>query len=85
MADPQDSQSLWNAETRIACTFSFQCPQTWDRLTPTPNPAIRHCTTCARNVQLALTETDFRHYQEQGACVAVPVIPSDTTRPAIML
>ena len=84
MSEQHDSPLPWNAEAHIACAFSFQCPQRWDRLTPTNQPTVRHCTTCDRDVQLALTEADFRRYQEQGACVAVPVIPSDTTRPAIM-
>lgn len=82
MTDPQDAQLPWNAETRIACAFSFQCPQTWDQLTPTNQPTVRHCQTCDRDVRLALTEADFRRYHEQGACVAVPVVSSDKIGPS---
>jgi hypothetical protein len=82
MSEHHNAPIPWNAETRIACAFSFQCPQTWDRLAPTNEATVRHCTTCDRDVQLALTEEDFRHYQEQGGCVAVPVILSDKTGPS---
>ncbi len=82
MNEHHDSPIPWNAEAHIACAFSFQCPKTWDRLTPTPDPTIRHCTTCDRDVQLAQTEADFRRYHEQGGCVAVPVIHSDKTGPS---
>ena len=82
MSEHHNAPIPWNAEAHIACAFSFQCPQTWDRLTPTNQPTVRHCTTCDRDVQLALTEEDFRRYHEQGACVAVPVIHSDQTGPS---
>jgi hypothetical protein len=64
----------WNDEARIACHFSFRCPQTWDRLTPTADAAIRHCSECERDVHLALTQADFRRYSEDGQCVAVRVL-----------
>jgi hypothetical protein len=82
MADPQDAQLPWNADTRIACAFSFQCPKTWERLESTADPTVRHCSTCDREVHLALTEADFRRYHEQGACVAVPVVSSDKIGPS---
>ncbi len=82
MAESQDSQIPWNAETRIACTFSFQCPKTWDQLCETDNPTMRYCLHCNRDVLLVQTEADFSHYREQGGCIAVPVVPSDKTSPA---
>ena len=74
MTDSQDSQIPWNAEARIACAFSFQCPKTWERLESTADPTVRHFTTCDRDVQLAQTEADFRHYHEQGGYCQVNVL-----------
>jgi hypothetical protein len=59
---------------RIACQFAFRCPQTWQRLTPTENVGIRHCSECGRDVHLALTEEDIRRYGEEGHCVALRVL-----------
>ena len=72
--DQSEEFDTWNDEARIACQFTFRCPQTWDRLTPTENAGIRHCSECERDVHLALTEEDFRQYGEEGKCVAVRVL-----------
>lgn len=79
MAEPQEPPIPWNAEARIVCSFSFQCPKQWDQLVPTNQPTIRRCTICHREVHLALTEEDFRRYREPGMCVAVQVVSSDNT------
>jgi hypothetical protein len=79
MSEHHNAPIPWNADTRIACAFSFQCPQTWDRLSPTLDPIIRHCATCDRDVQLVQTEADLRSSGEQGACVAVPIVPTGKT------
>jgi hypothetical protein len=72
--DESEESENWNDEARIACQFAFRCPQTWDRLTPTGDAGIRHCSECERDVHLALTETDFRRYGDEGQCVAVRVL-----------
>ena len=78
MTDEHNRPLAWNDEARISCAFSFKCPKTWDRLTPTANASIRHCSECDRDVHLALTEEDFRRHAEEGQCVAVRVQRPDT-------
>ena len=75
MAEPQESPIPWNAENRIVCALSFQCPKKWDQLVSTSESTVRHCSICNHNVHLALTEEDFRRYRAQGMCVAVQIIP----------
>lgn len=72
--DQSQGTENWNDEARIACQFGFRCPQTWNRLTPTENAGIRHCSECERDVHLALTQADFRRYGEEEKCVAVRVL-----------
>lgn len=64
----------WNEQVKISCSFSFQCPKTWECLSPTDNAGIRHCQECNRDVHLALSEEDFRRHAEGGYCVAVRVL-----------
>ena len=68
----------WNEEARIACHFSFRCQQTWDRLTPTDDAGIRHCSECDRDVYLARTQKDFQRFSKNGQCVAVRVLSAPT-------
>jgi hypothetical protein len=75
MAAPQESPIPWNAEDRISCTLSFQCPKKWEQLEFTSDETIRHCSICNQTVHLALTEEDFRRYRAQSMCVAVQIIP----------
>ena len=63
MAEAEDSE-IWNDEAHIACQFSFRCPRTWDRLTPTDEMGIRQCSECERDVYLARTQADYRQYSE---------------------
>lgn len=74
--DEAEQLANWNDEARIACQFSFRCPQTWERLALTKNPSIRDCSECERDVHLALTEEDFRRHGQEGHCVAVRVLTS---------
>ncbi len=64
----------WNEEARIDCHFLFKCPQRWDRLQPTAEERVRHCTECDRDVHLALTEEEFIRHREADHCIAVPVL-----------
>ena len=75
--DRHEESSMWNEEARISCQFAFKCPKVWDRLSPTDDAHIRHCTACDRDVHLALSEEDFRRSAEEGLCVAVRVISTD--------
>ncbi len=74
MTDDNGQPGAWNEEARISCDFSFQCPKTWERLSPTDHDGIRHCPECDRDVHLALTEEVFRQHASKGLCVAVRVL-----------
>jgi hypothetical protein len=75
---------MWNEEARISCEFAFKCPKVWDRLAPTNDDRIRHCSACDRDVHLALSEDDFRRSAEEGLCVAVRVISTDQPEQCIV-
>ena len=75
--DPREESVMWNEEARISCEFAFKCPKVWNRLAPTDNAHIRHCSACDRDVHLALSQEDFRRSAEKGLCVAVRVISTD--------
>lgn len=77
MMDEHCQPVAWNNEARISCEFSFKCPKTWERLSPTDIASIRHCSECDRDVHLALTEEDFRRHANGGHCVAVRVLTPD--------
>lgn len=69
----------WSEQVKISCAFSFQCPKTWECLSPTDNVGIRHCQECNRDVPLALSEEDFWRHAEGGYCVAVRVLQINVT------
>ena len=58
-------------ENWIACNFSFQCPQRWDRLAATADTHVRHCSECSRDMHLVSTEEQFKSHAAEGHCVAV--------------
>ena len=73
--------------------YELVCPRTWDSLTPTQDPGVRHCGTCAKHVHFATSVDQARDLAVEGECVAVDVallrapgdldpVPSD--RPIMM-
>ena len=56
------------------CEFRLRCPKTWDSLTHTDNPRIRHCKTCDRAVIYCRTPYELRDAILKDQCVAVEVI-----------
>ena len=66
-----------NEAARIECEFAFKCPKTWDRLAPSIDAGIRHCSECDRDVHLALTQEDLRKHADKGHCVAVGIVVAD--------
>lgn len=56
------------------CEFRFRCPKTWDVLTHTDNPRVRHCKTCDRSVVYCRTPYELRDAIIKNECVAVEVI-----------
>ena len=52
------------------CTFTYECPTTWDDLLATDNPRIRYCKTCDRGVYLVESDKKFRKLVKKGRCIA---------------
>ena len=50
---------------------ALQCPQRWDGLDTTSDPAVRGCATCLKDVYLCNSEADLRRRVSEGKCVAV--------------
>ncbi len=69
--------------------FEFECPQRWDRLTPTADENRRHCASCDRHVQYCATLDEAREHARRGDCVAVSLAlarrPNDLLPPPDML
>jgi len=59
---------LWNCPA----AFEFQCPREWKMLARTDDPAVRHCSACAKDVYLCRTPQEFVERGSKGHCVAVP-------------
>ncbi|MDB4994165.1 MAG: hypothetical protein JWM74_1597 [Myxococcaceae bacterium] len=51
--------------------FSFRCPNAWESLAPTSNPAVRHCGECAREVFACASPKEAADRARAGECIAV--------------
>ena len=50
--------------------FRFQCPMTWNELTPTNDNLVRRCNSCGRDVHLCTAKTDANRIGRRGDCIA---------------
>jgi uncharacterized protein (TIGR02996 family) len=57
------------------------CPQRWDKLAPTDDPAVRTCGACQRSVHYCTSIDRAREHAAAGRCVAVDVRNSPVRRP----
>jgi predicted RNase H-like nuclease len=55
------------------CSFTYQCPKTWDALLETNVDSIRYCDQCERNVFLSQSVDQAHNHAARGECVAIPV------------
>jgi len=53
------------------CRFAFRCHQQWARLESTPDPRVRHCHECARDVVLCQRDDELREALQADQCVAI--------------
>lgn len=51
--------------------FRYECPRTWENLTPTKEAAVRYCDTCRQRVYYCTTVTEARRHVHRGRCIAV--------------
>ena len=73
--------------------FAFKCPKKWEKLHGTPNPLVRHCDACEKQVYYCLTLRQAQDHARQGHCVAlseaVPHSPDDIhqdpNRPVVLM
>jgi len=59
----------------IECHFKFKCPKVWDLLDATPDPKIRHCSACDRDVHLVHDLPELVAHAMKRHCVAM-VLPA---------
>lgn len=54
------------------CTIRLKapCPRTWEGLTPTSNPRVRHCGECNQDVHFCETDTETLEHARAGHCIA---------------
>lgn len=57
--------------TRPSVRFAFECPRTWESLTPTDSPAARHCGSCERLVHLCRSREEAEDRARRGDCITV--------------
>jgi hypothetical protein len=65
-------RGIWNCPTQHDPLLEYQCPQAWEGLTDSGDPAVRHCHVCLRAVHLCRTPEEFVAAGQQGHCVAIP-------------
>lgn len=54
----------------IIYRMKFICPQRWDGLTESDNPAVRHCPVCAKDVHYCATSFEVEKAIQANRCVA---------------
>jgi hypothetical protein len=54
------------------CTVRVKtpCPRTWDDLTPTSEPSVRHCGECGKDVYFCATDAETIDHARAGHCIA---------------
>jgi uncharacterized protein (TIGR02996 family) len=62
---------LDSAKVEYCVEFAYRCPQRWDSLTPTADPAVRHCEECRRDVHYCRSARKAHQLAEAGECVAI--------------
>jgi hypothetical protein len=53
------------------CSFTNLCDAEWDQLSDTPDPSVRFCNHCDKNVYFCETGDDFKKNTSFGRCVAL--------------
>jgi uncharacterized protein (TIGR02996 family) len=59
------------ARVEYCVEFEYACPQRWDNLRLTEDPAIRHCAECDRNVHYCENPREAENLADAGECVAI--------------
>lgn len=51
--------------------FAYECPRTWESLSPTDDGGARHCSTCARLVYLCRSREEAEERARRGECITI--------------
>ena len=57
--------------TARSVRFAYECPRTWETLSPTDDPAARHCATCAKLVHLCHSREEAEDRARRGDCITL--------------
>jgi hypothetical protein len=58
-------------EVQLRYKLGFVCKVSWDSMGHTPDPQVRHCATCKKDVHTATTYAEFEAHAAKGHCVSV--------------
>ena len=72
---PSDHQQRF-----LNCEMAFECPKNWFELTETEQAAVKHCSTCQKNVYLCITQSELDDFAHKGECIAFFSDPDLHTR-----
>lgn len=72
---PSDHQQRF-----LNCEMAFECPKNWFELTETEQAAVKHCSTCQKNVYLCITQSELDDFAHKGECIAFFSDPDLSTR-----
>ena len=59
-------RTIRNCKTRM----KLVCPKTWEGLSPTGEPNVRHCSQCDRDVYYCATDAETIAHAHAGHCIA---------------
>jgi uncharacterized protein (TIGR02996 family) len=59
------------ADVEYCVQFEYRCPQRWDTLQPTDDPAVRHCRDCRQAVYYCRSVAEAQQRADRGECVAI--------------
>jgi len=62
----------------MTCEFIFKCDKTWESLSETPNPKVRDCVACGKQVHFCTTQKQVLACAKKQKCVCYA--PIDTRR-----
>ncbi|WP_104801718.1 hypothetical protein [Limnohabitans sp. TS-CS-82] len=74
-SEPSDPQQQF-----LNCEMTFECPKNWFEITKTEQAAVKHCSTCQKNVYLCITQNELDAFANQGECIAFFSNPDLPTR-----
>ncbi len=59
------------AKVEYCVEFGYECPQRWDTLQSTDDPAVRHCSGCRQNVYYCESVEEAHRRADVNECVAI--------------